>query len=62
MVNQVTTHLKRYNPDVCRVKDRKTLEVSHEDEHRWLQADKVLNFYLDSAAGWTLITFIQTYL
>ena len=23
MVNQVTVHLKRGNPDVCRVKDRK---------------------------------------
>ena len=46
MVNQITTHLKRYNPDVCRIKDRKTLEVSDEDEHRWLQADKVLNFNL----------------
>jgi len=39
MVNQITTHLKRCNPVACWVKDRKTLEVSHEDEHRWLQAD-----------------------
>jgi len=34
MVNQVIVHLKRCNPVVCRVKDRKTLEVSHEDEYR----------------------------
>ena len=40
MVNQVTVHLKWCNLVVCRVKDRKTLEVSHEDEDRWLQADK----------------------
>ena len=39
MINQVTMHLKQCNPNVCQVKDRKTLEVSHEDEHRWLQVD-----------------------
>ena len=41
-------HLKRCNPVVCRVKDRKTLEVSHEDEYRWLQAERYSQFKLQN--------------
>ena len=61
MVNQVTVHLKRCNPDVCRFKDRKTLEVSYEDEHRWLQADKVLKVNLQSGVLHTSLRKISEF-
>ena len=61
MVNEVPMHLKRYNPVVCRGKDRKTLEASHEDEHRWLQADKVLKVNLQSGVLHTSLRKISEF-